>query len=139
STQEWLGLLYAERKNRAERSERDEGAVSQRRGHDLSCPAREKAKLPRLRQGYTTRGLVGESKSLRPACPSWLEPCLPIHITEHREALSGSSSGMISTICPRFSREVPASLNPSGELSTIRQGTLFGIRSRLTTRLAPFF
>jgi hypothetical protein len=30
-------------------------------------------------------------------------------------------------------------LNPSGELSTIRQGSLLGIRSRLTTRLALFF
>src|SRR5213079_2181069 len=53
-------------------------------------------------RSYTTRGLAVESKSLRPTCPSWLEPCLPIHITEHREALSGSSSGIISTICPRF-------------------------------------
>lgn len=35
--------------------------------------------------------------------------------------------------------ESPMSLNPSGELSTMRQGSLFGIRSRLTTRLAPFF
>ena len=94
-------------------------------------------KLERLGKGLLWNGI----SNLNVNPPTTLKPMffLPIHITEQRAALSGSASGMISTICPRFSREVPASLNPSGELSTIRQGTLFGMRSRLTTRLAPFF
>jgi hypothetical protein len=88
---------------------------------------------------YAPRGFTVGFRSCSPTCPSCLDPGLPIHITWHFEIFSGSSSGMISTTCPCFSLKVPMSLNPSAELSTMRQGSLFGIRSRLTTRLAPFF
>src|SRR5438046_9082816 len=54
-------------------------------------------------------------------------------------AFSSSSLGMTSTTCPRLSRKPPRSRNPSGERSTIRQGTLWGWETRLTTTLAPFF
>ncbi len=90
-------------------------------------------------RGYAPRRFTVGFRNRSPTCPSCLDPGLPIHITWHFEIFSGSSSGMISTTCPRLSRNVPMSLNPSGELSTMRQGSLFGIRSRLTTRLAPFF
>src|SRR5712664_454033 len=75
----------------------------------------------------------------RPTSPACLEPALPIHTTLHRTALSGSSSRISSTVCPRLSRKFPCSRNPRSEASTIRQGILFGFRSRLTTRLARFF
>ena len=38
-----------------------------------------------------------------------------------------------------FQSESPHESEPSGELSSMRQGSLFAIRSRLTTRLALFF
>ena len=86
-----------------------------------------------------SRGFGVKFISSRPTCASCLDPDLPTQITEHFETFNGSSSGIISTSCPRLNRKVPVSLNPSGELSTMRQGTLFGIPSRLTTRLALFF
>src|SRR2546429_18217 len=49
-----------------------------------------------------------------------------------------SSLGMTSTTCPRLSRKLPRSLNPSSERSIIRQGTLCGIAARWTPTLAPF-
>src|SRR6266446_8880794 len=74
-----------------------------------------------------------------PASPSCFEPGLPIHTTLHRTALSGSSSRMSSTACPRLSRKLPCSRNPRSEASTTRQGILIWFRSRLMIRLARFF
>src|SRR6267143_6198506 len=76
----------------------------------------------------------------RPASPACLESGLPIHTTLHRTALSGSSSRMSSTVCPRLSRKFPCSRKPRSEASTTtRQGLLVWFRSRLMTRLARFF
>lgn len=74
----------------------------------------------------------------RPASPSCLEPGLPIHTTLHRTALSGSSSRISSTACPRLNRKFPCSRNPRSEASTTRQGILLWFRSRLMIRLARF-
>src|SRR5882762_6591010 len=75
----------------------------------------------------------------RPASPACLESGLPIHITLHRTALSGSSSRISSTACPRLSRKFPCNRNPRSDASTTRQGILVWFRSRLMTRLARFF
>src|SRR6266478_1836619 len=65
----------------------------------------------------------------RPASSSCFEPGLPIHTTLHRTALSGSSSRISSTACPRLSRKLPCSRNPLSEASTTRQGILIWFRS----------
>ena len=75
----------------------------------------------------------------RPTSPACLESGLPIHTTLHRTALSGSSSRISSTACPRLSRKFPCSRNPRSDASTTRQGILVWFRSRLMTRLARFF
>src|SRR5712692_6344877 len=75
----------------------------------------------------------------RPTSPACLESGLPIHTTLHRTALSGSSSRISSTACPRLSRKLPCSRNPRSEASTTRQGILIWFRSRLMIRLARFF
>src|SRR5258708_1492707 len=74
----------------------------------------------------------------RPTSPACLESGLPIHTTLHRTALSGSSSRISSTTCPRLSRKFPCSRKPRSEASTTRQGILVLFRSRLMTRLARF-
>ena len=51
----------------------------------------------------------------RPTSPACLESGLPIHTTLHRTALSGSSSRMSSTVCPRLSRKFPCSRNPRSD------------------------
>src|SRR5437660_12251650 len=53
------------------------------------------------------------------------DPALPIHITSHcTESIMGSSTTS-STSCPRLSLKLPRNLNPSCDLSTIRQGSIF--------------
>src|SRR6266851_911580 len=75
----------------------------------------------------------------RPTSPACLESGLPIHTTLHRTALSGSSSRISSTACPRLSRKFPCSRKPRSVASTTRQGILVWFRSRLMIRLARFF
>ena len=75
----------------------------------------------------------------RPTSPSRLEPALPTQTTLQRTALSGSSSKMISTSCPRLSRKLPRGRKPSSEESRTRHENRFWFCSRLTTRLATLF
>src|SRR5260370_17970136 len=75
----------------------------------------------------------------RPTSPSCLEPALPTQTTLQRSALGVSSSRITSTTWPRLSSKLPRSRKPSIEESRTRQGSLFGLRSRLTTRLARLF
>src|SRR6266851_4510775 len=58
----------------------------------------------------------------RPTSPACLESGLPIHTTLHRTALSGSSSRISSTACPRLSRKFPCSRNPRSDASTTKTG-----------------
>src|SRR6267378_4445756 len=75
----------------------------------------------------------------KPTFPSCLEPGLPTQTTLQRSALGISSSRITSTTWPRLSSKLPRSRKPSIEESRTRQGSLFGLRSRLTTRLARLF
>ena len=68
----------------------------------------------------------------RPTSPSCLDPALPTQTTLQRTALNGSSSKLISTTCPRLTRKLPRTRNPSLEESSTRHGC----RSRLRTKLA---
>ena len=77
-------------------------------------------------------------KLCSPASPSCLEPALPTQITSHRTEFTGSSTTS-STTCPGLSLKLPRNRNPSWDLSTIRQGYIFGAPPRLVTRLARFF
>ena len=75
----------------------------------------------------------------KPTFPSCLEPGLPTQTTLQRSALGISSSRITSTTWPRLSSKLPRSRKPSIEESRTRQGSLFGLRSRSTTRLARLF
>ncbi len=73
-----------------------------------------------------------------PTSPTCCDSGLPTHITSHRSESTGSSK-TISTSCPRLSLKLPRNLNPSWDLSTIRQGNIFWTPLRVMTRLARFF
>jgi len=75
-------------------------------------------------------------RTSRPASPSCLEPALPTQTTLQRSGLGVSSSRISSTTWPRLSSKLPRRRKPSFEESSTRQGSLFGLRSRLMTRLA---
>ena len=81
---------------------------------------------------FRNYGRAVSSLSARtPISPSCLDPRVPIHTTLQETVSRGSSSGMTSTACPRLSLlKFPRSLNPFGELSTIRQGNL-SVRHRI--------
>src|SRR5258708_18419942 len=75
----------------------------------------------------------------RPTSPSCLEPALPTQTTLQRSGLGISSSRISSTTWPRLRSKLPRNWKPSFEESRTRQGSLFGLRSRLMTRLARLF
>lgn len=72
----------------------------------------------------------------RPISPACLEPGFPIQTTLQRRGVGVSSSRISSTIWPRLISKVPRRRKPSLEESSTRQGSLFGLRSKLTIRLA---
>ena len=73
-----------------------------------------------------------------PTSPTCSNSVLPVHTTSHRTESAGSSKTS-STSCPRLSLKLPRNLNPSWDLSTIRQGNIFWTPLRVMTRLARFF
>ena len=92
--------------------------------------------------GYVALGSVGELMTYTVSRPTWpccLVPALPIHTTLHHTVLSGSSSRMSSTTCPRRSRKFTWTRNPRSVASTTRPGTLSCFPATWRTRLARFF
>src|SRR6266481_5881815 len=59
-----------------------------------------------------------------PASPACLDPALPTHITSHGTESTGSSTTS-STNCPCLSLKLPRNLNPSCDLSIMRQENIF--------------
>jgi len=75
----------------------------------------------------------------RPISPSCLEPSFPTQTTLQRSGLGVSSSTVSSTSWPILRSKLPRNRKPFFEESRTRQGSLFGLRSRLITRLARLF
>ena len=75
----------------------------------------------------------------KPTSPSCFEPALPTQTTLQRSGLGMSSSRTSSTTWPRLRSKLARSRKPSFEESRMRQGTLFGLRSKLMIRLARLF
>jgi hypothetical protein len=91
------------------------------------------------RDGYAPPGFTVGFRSCSPTCPSCLDPGLPIHITWHFEIFSGSSSGMISTTCPRFSRKVPHESEPFSRAIDYEAGKPFRNSFKIDDKTGTLF